>query len=130
MWRAPGLRAARAAAGRPSELLWTAYAAMLLAAFWEDVMAITIRNKALEAEIKAIGARLNKGPTDVLKQLLADHAAISAERERLKREALIAQRKAAMEELLAEARLVTDEQRAAARQAERDMYDDNGLPVH
>jgi hypothetical protein len=100
------------------------------AARQEATMAITIRNKVLEARMKDIGAKLNKGPTDVLKTLLDGYAKADALREQEEKDALIAQRKAAMKELMAEARLVTDEQRAAARQAERDMYDENGLPVY
>ena len=91
-------------------------------------MAITIRNKALEAEIKAIGARLNKGPTDVLKTLVADHAQVVAERERLAGDALVAKRKAAMKRLMAELPIMTEEQRAEARRIEAAMYDENGLP--
>lgn len=53
-------------------------------------MANTIRNKALEAEIKAIGARLNKGPTDVLKTLVVEHAKLAAERQKLESETLVA----------------------------------------
>ena len=49
-----------------------AYAAILKA----DVgatMAITIRNKQLEAEIKAIGAKYRKGPTQTVRFLLREH---------------------------------------------------------
>jgi hypothetical protein len=93
-------------------------------------MAITIRNKALEAEIKAIGASLNKGPTDVLKQLVEEHAKASAERERLEMDALVARRKAAMKRLMAELPAMTDEQKRASEEAERNMYDENGLPQY
>jgi hypothetical protein len=92
-------------------------------------MAITIRNKTLEAEIKAIGTRLNKGPTDVLKLLVAEHAAAEAAREEAEQAARLGRRKEALARLMAEARLlVTDEDRRIMQQNMDDMYDENGLP--
>jgi hypothetical protein len=102
---------------------------MLLCCHQEDCsMAITIRNKGLEAQIKAIGAKLNKGPTDVIKQLVAEHAATAAEREAAEWEALKARRLAAAKILMARASKATDEDRAAVRRAMEEMYDENGLP--
>ncbi|NJN37276.1 MAG: hypothetical protein HC794_09845 [Nitrospiraceae bacterium] len=91
-------------------------------------MAITIRNKALEAEIKAIGARLNKGPTDVLKQLVEEHAHAVAERERLEGDALVAKRTAAIEKLMAELPVLTEEEKQQINRNMEEMYDENGLP--
>jgi hypothetical protein len=96
----------------------------------EAEMAITIRNKALEAEIKAIGARLNKGPTDVLKQLVEEHALLAAERQRLAEVAMIAKRTAAMKKLMAELPVFTDEQKREMDRRMNDMYDENGLPQY
>ena len=92
-------------------------------------MAITIRNKALEAEIKAIGARLNKGPTDVLKTLVEQHAKLEAERQKLENDAMLAKRRAAMKTLMDEVRaLITDEDRDLMQRNMDEMYDENGLP--
>jgi hypothetical protein len=99
------------------------------AAHRETTMAITIRNKVLEARMKDIGAKLNKGPTDVLKTLLDGYAKADALREQQEKDALIAQRKAAMKELMEEARRhATDESRAAVHAAMEDLYDERGLP--
>ncbi len=92
-------------------------------------MAITIRNKALEAEIKAIGARLNKGPTDVLRTLVEQHAKLEAERQSVEEDALLAKRSAAMKTLMDEVRaLITDEDRDLMQRNMDEMYDENGLP--
>jgi hypothetical protein len=96
----------------------------------EADMAITIRNKALEAEIKSIGARLNKGPTDVLKQLVEEHALLAAERQRLAEAAMIARRTAAMKKLMAELPIFTEEQKREMDRRMNEMYDENGLPQY
>lgn len=87
-------------------------------------MAVTIRNKQLEADIHAIGRRIGKGPTDVLRLLLEDHRA----QEALRREALMAKRQAAMPALLALLPKLTEQQKAESRAFMEDMYDENGLP--
>jgi hypothetical protein len=91
-------------------------------------MAITIRNKTLEAEIKAIGTRLNKGPTDVLKLLVAEHAAAEAAREEAEQAARLARRKEALARLMAELPLLTEEDKRRIDQNMQDMYDEHGLP--
>jgi hypothetical protein len=93
-------------------------------------MAITIRNKALEAEIKAIGARLNKGPTDVLKTLVEQHAKLEAERQKVAGDLLVAQRTAAMKTLMAQLPVFTEEEKREMDQRMNDMYDENGLPQY
>jgi hypothetical protein len=91
-------------------------------------MAITIRNKTLEADIKALGARLNKGPTDVLKLLVAEHAAAEAAREEAEQAARLARRKEALAQLMAELPILTEEDKRRIDQNMQDMYDEHGLP--
>jgi antitoxin VapB len=88
-------------------------------------MPITIRNRALEEKIRAIGNRTSEGPSAVIAR------AISNEEERLKAgdEALKAERVAAMKRLRQQAReMLTDDDRAAIRREMDDLYDEDGLP--
>jgi hypothetical protein len=88
-------------------------------------MAVTVRNRQIEAQIHSIGKRLGKGPTDVLRQLLEDHRA----QEEVRKAALIARRQRAAVELMAMLPTLTEEQRQQSRDFEASMYDETGLPV-
>ncbi|HEU0146546.1 MAG TPA: type II toxin-antitoxin system VapB family antitoxin, partial [Bradyrhizobium sp.] len=87
-------------------------------------MPITLRNKAVEERIRAIGKRTGEGPSAVIAR------AISNEEERLRAEdeALKAKRVAAMKRLRAALPKLTDEDRRAIKQAMEDIYDEYGLP--
>jgi hypothetical protein len=87
-------------------------------------MALTIRNKQLEDELRGIGKRLGKGPTDVLRQLLEDHRM----QEEARKLALIARRQKAAVELMAMLPNLTEEQKQASRDFEESLYDEQGLP--
>ncbi len=87
-------------------------------------MAITIRNKKLEADIKAIGAKYGKGPTEVVRLLVKEHD----EKLPAKRQAEDAERLKAIERLKAEARRTTEQDRRDLRERLDEMYDEHGLP--
>lgn len=55
-----------------------AASAAILKADVKVTMAITIRNKQLEAEIKALGAKYRKGPTETVRFLNRDSEVSSA----------------------------------------------------
>ena len=81
-------------------------------------MAITLRNKVVEAKIKEIGRRTGEGPSAVIAR------AIAMEEQRLRRRAqsLSAKRAKAIMRLRSEARaMLTVEDRKAIRQAVEDM---------
>jgi hypothetical protein len=99
------------------------YAAILNAEV-EVKMAITIRNKQLEAEIKAIGAKYRKGPTETVMFLLREHIM----REPVDEHASAAERERKIAELRAEAARTTDEDRRKLRQNIDRMYGERGLP--
>jgi hypothetical protein len=100
-----------------------AYAAILKAEV-AVTMAITIRNKPLEAKIKAIGAKYRKGPTQTVRFLLHEHIM----REPVDEHALGAGREGKIAKLRAEAARTTDEDRRKLRQSIDRMYDERGLP--
>jgi hypothetical protein len=92
----------------------------------DAAMAITVRNKKLEERIKQIGRRRGMGPTAVI-----DWAVEIADRtpapplppEEVER------RMKALDDITQRIRAtITDEDRAAMRAIEEDMYDDFGLP--
>jgi hypothetical protein len=58
--------------------LMNAASAAILKGDVEITMAITIRNKQLEAEIKALGAKYRKGPTETVRFLNRDSEVSSA----------------------------------------------------
>jgi hypothetical protein len=87
-------------------------------------MAITIRNKQLEAEIKAIRTKDRKGPTETVKFLLPEHIM----REPVDEHASAAEREGKIAELRAEAARTTDEDRRKRRQSIDRMWDERGLP--
>lgn len=87
-------------------------------------MAITLRNKALEAKIKEIGRRTGLGPSAVIARAIDRETAELEER----RISLVAKRTAAEKELRAMLPDLTDADRAAIDQAMEDLYDEHGLP--
>ena len=87
-------------------------------------MAITLRNKALEAKIKEIGRRTGLGPSAVIARAIDRETAELEER----RTSLVAKRTAAEKELRAMLPDLTDADRAAIDQAMEDLYDEHGLP--
>jgi hypothetical protein len=88
-------------------------------------MAITIRAKDVEDAIRALQKRDNKGPTDILRDLIR----LREEREAAEQAARIEKRRLALQALVDEARRsLTDADRAAIRAAMDDLYDENGLP--
>jgi hypothetical protein len=101
-----------------------AASAAILKADVEVTMAITIRYKQLEAEIKALGAKYRKGPTQTVRFLLREHIM----REPVDEHALGAEREGKIAELRAEAARTTDEDRRKLRQSIDRMYDERGLP--
>jgi hypothetical protein len=87
-------------------------------------MAITIRNKTTEEDIREIGRETGEGPSKIIARLAAD------EKQRLATE-----RKRTAEERLARMRAYratlpkfTEEEKKAVWQALEDMYDEDGLP--
>ena len=88
-------------------------------------MAITLRNKALEAKIKEIGRRTGLGPSAVIARAIereSAHLGIGeADRERQ-------ERLTRMRAFLRDLPPPTDEERRAVKQALDEMYDENGLP--
>jgi hypothetical protein len=88
-------------------------------------MPITLRNKAVEEQIRTIGKQTGEGPSAVIARLS------SQEHQRLKAkdEARKEKRMAAMKRLRAEARKIfTEEDREAIRRDMEDLYDEDGLP--
>ena len=88
-------------------------------------MPITLRNKAVEEQIRTIGKQTGEGPSAVIARLS------SQEHERLKAqdEARKEKRLEAMKRLRAEARKIfTEEDREAIRREIEDLYDEDGLP--
>ena len=87
-------------------------------------MAITLRNKVLEAKIKEIGRRTGLGPSAVIAR------AIEREDARMTKPQAsdVAERLARMAKVLAEIPEPTEEERQAVQKAMDDMYDEDGLP--
>jgi hypothetical protein len=88
-------------------------------------MAVSLRNRQIEAEIHAIGKRLGKGPTDVLRHRLEDHRA----QEEARKAALVERRRRASVAFMASTPFPIDEDRARAQEAIDAMYGENGLPT-
>jgi hypothetical protein len=86
-------------------------------------MPITLRNKVVEAQIRDIGRRTGEGPSAVIARVVgAEHArAVRPEED-------AAARLARMRAFLDALPPWTDEERAASRAIEDDMYDEDGLP--
>lgn len=87
-------------------------------------MAITIRNKKVEAEVRQIGKETGEGPSALIARLVDDEAKRLSDVERLE----LARRRHAMRELLAMLPILTEAEKAAMKQAEQDLFDERGLP--
>ena len=87
-------------------------------------MAITLRNKAVEDKIRAIGRRTGEGPSAVIARLVAKE---EPETGRVSPEEA-ARRVAAWEAFRATLPRWTKEELAASKAFEEDMYDEHGLP--
>jgi len=89
-------------------------------------MAITLRNKPLEEKIKRIGRQRGLGPSAVIARAI--EAFEKAPADKLPPEE-IARRETILDAIIARARAeLTDEDRAAMKAVEDDMYDEFGLP--
>jgi hypothetical protein len=87
-------------------------------------MAMTIRNKKLEQSIRRLGAKRGLGPTGVIRALVEEAEA----KDPAARVETVEERTRRFLAVLDSFPPVTDEERAAMRQAEEDMYDEHGLP--
>jgi len=87
-------------------------------------MAITIRNKKLEAAIHELGRQTGDGPSAVLGRLVEEEQ----KRREAEREQRLAERERRVREWLASLTPVTDEDRAEIDRIMQDMYDEWGLP--
>lgn len=87
-------------------------------------MAITLRNKKVEDQIRAIGRRTGEGPSAVIARV------VEAEHGRSHEVGLeeAAQRIAKWERYVAALPRWTEEELAASKAFAEDMYDENGLP--
>jgi len=87
-------------------------------------MAITIRNKRLEATIQQLGRETGEGPSAVVGRLVdEEQRRREAEPERKR-----AERADRVREWLASLPPVTDEDKAEIARIMQDMYDEDGLP--
>ena len=87
-------------------------------------MAITIRNKALEGEIRELGAGSGEGPSAVIKRLVRREQEFRAAAEAAAAE----EKRRSVSEWLDSLPPITDEDRAEIQRIMYDMYDENGLP--
>lgn len=87
-------------------------------------MAITLRNKKVEDQIRAIGRRTGEGPSAVIARLVAAEQPQTGRVSEEERLARIAWAK----EYFENAPPWTPEQLAASKLIEDEMYDEDGLP--
>ena len=87
-------------------------------------MAITIRNKKLEANIQELGRERGEGPSAVVARLVEQEQ----QRRAVERKKVLAEREKRVREWLASLPPVTDEDRAEINRIMEDMYDEYGLP--
>jgi hypothetical protein len=87
-------------------------------------VAITIRNKALESQIREWGSESGEGPSGVIQHLVHKEQ----ERRAALEAAAIQEKRRAVKEWLDSLPPVTDEDRAEIRRIMDDMYDEDGLP--
>jgi hypothetical protein len=87
-------------------------------------MAITLRNKVLEAKIRDIGRQTGEGPSAVIARAIASEE----ERMREKERALAARRAKAIKRLRAMLPKLSRADKAAIEKAMDTMYDEHGLP--
>jgi hypothetical protein len=87
-------------------------------------MAITLRNKVLEAKIREIGRRTGEGPSATIARIVA----LEEERLREEERSLVAERGKAIKRLRAMLPKLTRAEKVAIRQDIDDIYDEDGLP--
>jgi hypothetical protein len=87
-------------------------------------VALTIRNKRIEDEVRALGESWGEGPTGVLARLIERSRRLAD----MEREAEKARRLAAWEKLMADFPPPTAEEKAAMQRVMDEMYDEDGLP--
>ena len=91
-----------------------------------EAVAITLRNKALEAKIKEIGRRTGLGPSAVIARAIENEDA----RTSTAQDALVRRRIEAGRRLRAELPTLDADDRAAIDRAMEEMYDEDGLPKY
>lgn len=90
-------------------------------------MAITIRNRGIEAGIRKLGRLRGQGPSAVVGHLVErELAALGHDNE--SDEERVARRRKAMKEWIASLPSISEEDRREIDSAMEDMYDENGLP--
>ncbi len=87
-------------------------------------MAVTIRNRTIERQIREIGEETGEGPSALIARLVADEKNRLTEVQKFE----IARRRHAMRELLAMLPPLTDESKLEMDRVQKEMYDENGLP--
>jgi hypothetical protein len=87
-------------------------------------MAITLRNKKLEEQIRALGRESGEGPSAVIARAIA----AESERARAEKERTVAERLARMRAYRATLPKFTEEEKNAVWEALDDLYDEDGLP--
>jgi hypothetical protein len=87
-------------------------------------MAITLRNKKLEEQIRALGRETGEGPSAVIARAIA----AETERAREEKERTVAERLARMRAFRATLPKLSEEEKKAVWEALEDMYDEDGLP--
>ena len=87
-------------------------------------MAITLRNKKLEEQIRALGRESGEGPSAVIARAIA----AESERARAEKERTVAERLARMRAYRATLPKFTEEEKKAVWEALDDLYDEDGLP--
>jgi hypothetical protein len=90
----------------------------------DATVAITIRNKALESQIREWGSESGEGPSGVIQHLVHKEQ----ERRAALEAAAIQEKRRAVKEWLDSLPPVTDEDRAEIQRIMDDMYDEDGLP--
>ena len=87
-------------------------------------MAITLRNKKLEEQIRALGRESGEGPSAVIARAIA----AESERARAEKERTVAERLARMRAYRATLPKFTEEEKKAVWEALDDLYGEDGLP--
>ena len=87
-------------------------------------MAVTIRNKQTEAEIREVGRETGEGPSALIARLVSDEKKRLTEVEKLE----LARRQHVMRELLAMLPDLTEGQKTKMDRAADELFDEKGLP--
>jgi hypothetical protein len=90
-------------------------------------MAITIRNKRIEAGIRRLGRLRSEGPSAVVGRLVQKELATLGHDDESENER-VARRRRAMKEWLASLPPISEGDRREIDRTMQDMYDENGLP--